>query len=177
MHHPLTPSPHRTRRTPHRPIIFPLSNPTALAECTAEQAYAWTDGRAVFGCGSPFAPVTLPDGRVIAPSQVNNMFIFPAIGAASVAVRPKRITDSMFHAAALAMAACVSEEDLANGRVVPRVRDIRRVTAAVAAAAAQSAITEGIAQRMPPAGNLQAHIAASMWNPTYNPLVNSVYGV
>ena len=87
-------------------------------------------------------------------------------------VRPKRITDSMFLAAAYAMASCVTEEDLAAGRVVPRVSDIRKVCARIAAAAAQTAIVEGIAQKMPPAGDLVAHMSAAMYDPRYKPLVN-----
>jgi malic enzyme len=158
-----------------RPIIFPLSNPTAAAECNAEQAYAWTGGRAVFGGGSPFEPVTLPSGAVIQPSQINNMFVFPGIGLASMAVRPKRITNSMFQAAAYAVASMVSAEDLALGRVVPRVRDIRRVSAAVAAAAAQTAVSEGIVQKMPPAGDLVKHMQSLQYDPAYHPLYNDVY--
>ena len=88
-------------------------------------------------------------------------------------VRPKRITESMFAAAAYAMASCVSEEDLAAGRVVPRVRDIRKVCARIAAAAAQVAIVEGIAQKMPPAGNLEEVCARAMYNPTYSPIVQA----
>lgn len=87
-------------------------------------------------------------------------------------VRPKRISDGMFLAAANAMAACVSDEDLAVGRVVPRVRDIRGVCARIAAAAAQAAIAEGIAQKMPPAGNLVKHMTKQMYDPAYHPLVN-----
>jgi malate dehydrogenase (oxaloacetate-decarboxylating)(NADP+) len=158
-----------------RPIIFPLSNPTQNAECNAEQAYSWTEGRAVFGGGSPFDAVTLASGRTIQPSQINNMFVFPGIGLASLAVRPKRITNSMFQAAAYAVAGMVSSEDLALGRVVPRVRDIRSVSASVAAAAAQTALVEGIVQRMPPAGDLKKHMASLQYNPLYHPLYNDVY--
>lgn len=158
-----------------RPIIFPLSNPTQNAECNAEQAYAWTEGRAVFGGGSPFDPVALPSGATVQPSQINNMFIFPGIGLASVGVRPKRITNSMFQAAAYAMAGMVSREDLALGRVVPRVRDIRAVSAAVAAAAAQTALAEGIVQKMPPAGSLVKYMASLQYDPLYHPLYNDVY--
>jgi malate dehydrogenase (oxaloacetate-decarboxylating)(NADP+) len=158
-----------------RPIIFPLSNPTQNAECNAEQAYAWTEGRAVFGGGSPFDPVRLPSGVTIQPSQINNMFVFPGIGLASLAVRPKRITNSMFQAAAYAVAGMVSSEDLALGRVVPRVRDIRSVSAAVAAAAAQTALAEGIVQKMPPAGDLKKYMASLQYNPIYHPLYNDVY--
>ena len=156
-----------------RPIIFPLSNPTQNAECSAQQAYAWTEGRAVFGGGSPFDPVTLPNGTVCNPSQINNMFVFPGIGLASLAVRPKRITNSMFQAAAYAVAAMVSKEDLAMGRVVPRVRDIRSVSAAVAAAAAQVGISEGIVQKMPPAGDLKKYMASLQYNPLYCPLYSA----
>jgi malic enzyme len=158
-----------------RPIIFPLSNPTQNAECNAEQAYAWTGGRAVFGGGSPFDPVALPSGATVQPSQINNMFIFPGIGLASMGVRPKRITNSMFQAAAYAMAGMVSRDDLALGRVVPRVRDIRAVSAAVAAAAAQTALAEGIVQKMPPAGSLVKYMASLQYNPLYHPLYNDVY--
>jgi len=155
-----------------RPIIFPLSNPTSNAECTAEQAYAWTEGRAVFGGGSPFEPVVI-DGRTIQPSQINNMMIFPGLGLCSVVVRPRRITDRMMNAAAKAVAEMVTVEDLQIGRVVPRVRDIRKVSARVAAAAAQSAIAEGIAQIMPPAGDLVAYMHKRMYDPVYQQIVES----
>ena len=158
----------------NRPIIFPLSNPTSNAECTAEQAYRWTDGRAVFGGGSPFDPVTI-NGKTIQPSQINNMFIFPGMGLCSVTVRPKHITDSMFYAAAKAMSEMVSESDLQMGRVVPRVRDIRKVSAHVAAAAATAAIAEGIVTKMPPAGNLVNFMTKHMYNPQYVPVINDVY--
>ena len=98
-------------------------------------------------------------------------FMFPGLGLCSVAVRPKRITDSMFQAAAVAMAGMVSEDDLALGRVVPRVRDIRKVSAVVAAAAASDAMAEGIARRMPPAGNLAEHLEASMYEPFYRSII------
>jgi malic enzyme len=153
-----------------RPIIFPLSNPTANAECTAQQAYEWTSGRAVFGGGSPFDAVTM-NGTTIEPSQINNMFMFPGMGLCSVAVRPRRITDSMFQAAAVAMASMVTPEDLALGRVVPRVRDIRAVSAKVAAAAAQQAMHEGIVNKMPPAGDLTKFMEKLMYDPIYRPLV------
>jgi len=186
-----------------RPIIFPLSNPTANAECNAEQAYAWTNGKAVFGGGSPFAAVALPGGASVLPSQINNMFMFPCVrggcarpasagrhpvpcatpttplshshtrsgmGLCSVAVRPRRITDDMFQAAAYAMAGMVSKEDLAAGRVVPRVRAIREVSAHVAAAAAQSAMAAGIAQQMPPAGDLVQYMRSRMYEPSYRPM-------
>lgn len=160
-----------------RPILFPLSNPTSNAECTAEQAYRWTEGRAVFGGGSPFDPVTisLPAGqgtKTIQPSQINNMFIFPGMGLCSVTVRPRRITDGMFYAAAKAMSEMISSEDLDMGRVVPRVRDIRKVSARVAAASAQQAIAEGIVQSMPPAGDLTAYMMKQMYDPKYLPLVS-----
>jgi malic enzyme len=153
-----------------RPIIFPLSNPTANAECTAQQAYEWTDGKAVFGGGSPFDAVTIK-GVTIEPSQINNMFMFPGMGLCSVAVRPRRITDSMFQAAAVAMASMVTPADLALGRVVPRVRDIRAVSAKVAAAAAQQAMHEGIVNKMPPAGDLTKFMEKIMYDPIYRPLV------
>jgi malate dehydrogenase (oxaloacetate-decarboxylating)(NADP+) len=154
-----------------RPIIFPLSNPTSSAECTAEQAYRWTEGRAVFGGGSPFDPVTV-NGRTIQPSQINNMLVFPGMGLCSTVVRPRRITDKMFYAASKAIAEMVTEADLALGRTTPRVRDIRKVSANVAAAVATCAISEGIVQKMPPAGNLVEYMMRQMYNPQYMPVVS-----
>jgi malate dehydrogenase (oxaloacetate-decarboxylating)(NADP+) len=126
----------------------------------------------VFGGGSPFEPVVV-GGRTIQPSQINNMFIFPGMGLCSVTVRPRRITDAMFQAAARAVAEMVTVEDLALGRVVPRVRDIRKVSARVAAAAARSAIADGINQTMPPAGDLVAYMERQMYEPAYQQIVPS----
>ncbi len=122
-------------RVNERPIVLALSNPTAKAECTAEQAYAWTQGRAVFAAGSPFAPVSLA-GRVHVPGQANNSHIFPAVGLGLLVSRAKRVTDEMFFDAARALAGQVSEADLAQGRIFPVTARMREVAAAVAAAVA-----------------------------------------
>lgn len=97
--------------------------------------------------------------------------MFPGMGLCSVVVQPRRITDSMFQAAAYAMAAMVSEADLAVGRVVPRVRDIRAVSTVVAAAAATDAVADGIVMKMPPPGDLVAHMRESMYSPIYRSII------
>src|SRR6266478_5670781 len=105
-------------RVNQRPIIFPYSNPTSHSECTAEEAYRWSQGRAVFASGSPFAPVRLDD-RTFVPGQGNNVYIFPAIGMAVYATRAKRITDEMFIVAARAVAEQVTEDELDIGLIYP----------------------------------------------------------
>src|SRR6516165_2754370 len=101
-----------------RPIIFPYSNPTSRAECTAEAAYRWSDGRAVFASGSPFPPVEIA-GRRFIPGQGNNVYIFPAMGMAVFATEATRVTEEMFMIAAQAVAEQVTEENLSVGLIYP----------------------------------------------------------
>ena len=101
-----------------RPIIFPYSNPTSRSECTAEEAYQWSDGRAIFASGSPFPPVEIA-GRRFVPGQGNNVYIFPAMGMAVFATEASRVTEEMFIVAAHAVAEQVSQENLSMGLIYP----------------------------------------------------------
>src|SRR6202030_260045 len=110
-------------RVNERPIIFPYSNPTSHSECTAEEAYRWSEGRAIFASGSPFPPVALNDKTYI-PGQGNNVYIFPAVGLAVYATRATRVTDEMFIAAARAVAEQVTPAELEVGLIYPPQSDI-----------------------------------------------------
>jgi malate dehydrogenase (oxaloacetate-decarboxylating)(NADP+) len=123
-------------RVSRQPVVLALSNPTSRSECTAEQAYACTGGRALFAAGSPFPPVRC-EGRVLSPGQANNAWIFPGVGAGLLLSRATRVTDDMFIAAARALAAEVTAQDLAQGRLFPATPRMREVDAAVAAAVAR----------------------------------------
>jgi malate dehydrogenase (oxaloacetate-decarboxylating)(NADP+) len=150
-----------------QPIIFPLSNPTTKAECTAEQAYVWTDGAALVATGSPFAPVTVA-GRLLVPGQCNNLYVFPGVGMGAVSCRARRVTDAMFHAAARALAAQVGDDSLAVGRLFPDLRCIRDISAHIAAAVCQIAFEQGIAGIDPPE-DLEDFVRVRMYHPHYVP--------
>jgi malate dehydrogenase (oxaloacetate-decarboxylating)(NADP+) len=148
-----------------RPMVFALSNPTSKAECTAQQAYEWTDGRAIFASGSPFAPVDY-GGKTFVPGQGNNAYIFPGVGLGAIVSEASRVTDEMFFASARALADLVSEHDLELGRVYPPLASIREVSVSIATAVAEVAYERGLARRPRP-DDLEAAVRAEMFEPDY----------
>lgn len=148
-----------------RPIVLALSNPTSQSECTAEEAYAWSDGRAVFASGSPFAPVTR-NGKVHVPGQGNNAYIFPGVGLGVVATESTRVTDEMFFVAAKRLAECVTEGDLALGRIYPDLNRIREVSTEIAVSVGEVVFERGLTKMERPA-NLRSYIQSQMYEPEY----------
>jgi malate dehydrogenase (oxaloacetate-decarboxylating)(NADP+) len=152
-------------RPNQRPIVFSLSNPTSNTECTAEAAYKWTDGRAIFASGSPFGPVTI-QGRTIVPAQGNNVYIFPGVGLGVLACAASRVIDEMFLVAARTLSKHVSYADLQQGRVYPPLPKIREVSLTIAIEVAEVAYRRGLA-REPRPDDLKASIQSMMYHPEY----------
>ena len=148
-----------------RPLVFALSNPTSRSECTAEEAYRWSDGRAIFASGSPFEPVKYGN-EILEPGQGNNAYIFPGVGLGAIVSGARHVTDEMFLAAAHALADQVSSDDLERGRVYPPLNQIREVSALIARDVARLAWDQGLAGRPQP-DDILAAIRDYMYQPVY----------
>ncbi len=148
-----------------RPIVFALSNPTSKSECSAEEAYTWSDGKAIFASGSPFPPCAY-NGKTFVPGQGNNAYVFPGIGLGVVASEAAYISDRMFAQAARALAQQVLESDLDMGRIYPSLTRIREVSAHIAAAVAEVAFKDGLARIEKP-DDLLEYVRSTQWEPRY----------
>ena len=148
-----------------RPIIFALSNPTDKAECSAEQAYTWSKGRALYAAGVQFPDVNL-DGQVFRPGQANNFYIYPAVALATYVARPRRITDACFVAAAEASADQVGPELRAKGMLFPGQSNILEMEVTTATRVAEFMFDHGLAQAKRPA-DIRAWIEGQLYVPSY----------
>jgi malate dehydrogenase (oxaloacetate-decarboxylating) len=152
-----------------RPVIFPLSNPTSKSEAVPEDLLRWTEGRALIGTGSPFAPVNF-GGKTVPVSQVNNSYIFPGLALGILVSRAERVTDAMIMAAARTLASLSPARQNKDAPLLPPIADARKVSLAVAEAVGKQAMTEGLAELIDEK-TLRSRICAYMWEPVYLPYV------
>jgi len=152
-------------RLNERPIIFALSNPTDHAEATAEEAYTWSNGRAIYAAGVQFPSVRIGDKTLI-PSQGNNLYIFPAVGLAIVAAKARRVTDEMFVVAARAVADQVTQAELDSGLLYPPQSTILETEVAVAVKVAETVFNRGLGGVEGPA-DVRRFVEGQLYKPEY----------
>jgi malate dehydrogenase (oxaloacetate-decarboxylating)(NADP+) len=153
-------------RINQRPIIFPYSNPTSRSECTAEEAYKWSEGRAIFASGSPFPPVNF-GGKTFVPGQGNNVYIFPALGLAIYATQARRVTDEMFLCAAISVAEQVTQANLDMGLIYPPQSNILHTSIHVAELVATLIFEHGLAG-VPRPADVGEFIRGKVYQPEYH---------
>jgi malate dehydrogenase (oxaloacetate-decarboxylating)(NADP+) len=152
-----------------RPVIFALSNPTEHAECSAQEAYEWSEGKAIFAAGVPFDEVTYK-GKVFIPGQANNYYLYPGVSLGIYAVKPKRIPDALWIEGARALADLVTPEQKEKGMVFPPQKDILAISAAVAERVAKKAFEKGLAQEKQPK-DLGTFIRELQYHPDYSEIL------
>ena len=158
-----------------RPIIFPLSNPVSCAEATPAEIELWSEGRAVIGAGSPFPPLKR-NGQPFAVDQTNNSYIFPGVGLGAIATRARRITDTMFMAAAKALAEMSPARRDPGANLLPRVTQLREVAIAVAVAVGKQAYAEGLTEGIANEAAVEEAVRVKMWTPRYLAYQRSMAG-
>jgi len=162
-----------------RPVIYPLSNPISVAECTNKEAIQWSEGRAIFASGSPFQPIEY-NGKTYVPSQCNNMYIFPGLGFGAAVSQSKIVSDKMIHAASIAVAEMVTEEESQNGMVFPELNRIREVSQHVALKVALCSVKEGYARNetlksISDEEEFKGYLLSKTYDPVYVPLVRKEF--
>ncbi|XP_052486851.1 NADP-dependent malic enzyme isoform X2 [Gossypium raimondii] len=148
------------------PLIMALSNPTSQAECTAEEAYTWSEGRAIFASGSPFDPFEY-EGKTFVPGQANNAYIFPGFGLGVIMAGSIRVHNGMLLAASKALASQVAEEHYEKGMIYPPLTNIRKISANIAAKVAAKAYELGLASHLPQPEDLVESAEKCMYSPVY----------